>query len=219
MRPDEGAMGEVTLHGYVYSVYTRIARAALVAKGVAHRLNGIDPFSDADAARLAPLHPFGRVPVLEHDGFRVFETVAVTRYVDRAFPGPPLNPADARAEARVAQCVAVVDAYGYRPMVRQVFAHRVFRPWEGLAGDEAEIAAGVAASRPVLDTLEAFAREGLILPGSGLSLADLHLGPMIDYFAMAPEGRRLLAERPALSAWWARFSEQPCMRLTRPPLG
>lgn len=212
-------MGAVTVHGYTYSVYTRIARAVLVAKGVAHRLNEIDPFREAEAARLAPLNPFRRVPVLEHAGFRVFETSAIARYVDRAFPGPALGSGDARTAARMAQCVAVIDAYGYRPMVRQVFAHRVFRPREGLAADEAEVAAGLAASAPVLDQLDAFAREGLILSGAHPSLAACHTGPMLDYFAMAPEGRGLLDARPALAAWWARFRDEPCMRLTRPPLG
>jgi glutathione S-transferase len=41
-------------------------------------------------------HPWGKVPVLEHDGFSLFETVAVTRYVDEGFPGRSLQPADAR---------------------------------------------------------------------------------------------------------------------------
>lgn len=210
--------GGVTLHGYSFSVYTRIARAALVAKDVDHRLNEISPFRAEDASRLVPLHPFRCVPVLEHDGFRIFETAAIARYVDLAFTGPPLTSGDARTAARMAQCVAVIDAYGYRPMVRQVFAHRVFRPREGLAGDEAQIAEGLAASRPVLDQLEAFAREGLILSGQDPSLAACHVGPMLDYFAMAPEGRSLLEERPRLRDWWAGFSDQPCMRLTRPPL-
>lgn len=210
--------GGVTVHGYCFSVYTRIARAVLVAKGVDYRLNEISPFSAEDAGRLVPLHPFRRVPVLEHDAFRIFETAAIGRYVDLAFTGPSLTSSDARTAARSAQCVALIDAYGYRPMVRQVFAHRVFRPREGLAGDETEIAAGLAASQPVLDQLEAFAREGLILSGPHPSLATCHVGPMLDYFVMTPEGRNLLEERPRLKEWWTGFSDQPCMRLTRPPL-
>ena len=210
--------GPVTLHGYAYSVYTRIARAALAAKGVEHELRDIDPFLDASADELLQLHPFLRVPILDHGGFCVFETSAITRYVDLAFEGVSLSSGDPPTQARIAQCVAVIDAYGYRPMIRQVFEHRVFRPHEGLASDEAEVAAGVAASAPVLDVLDGFAREGLILAGESLSLADLLVGPMLDYFVMAPEGRAMLETKRALAEWWARFSEAPCMRLTRPPL-
>jgi glutathione S-transferase len=210
--------GPVTLHGYACSVYTRIARAALAAKGVEHELRDIDPFENENADRLRRLHPFLRVPILDHGGFRVFETSAITRYVDLAFEGISLSSGDPPTQTRIAQCVAVIDAYGYRPMIRQVFEHRVFRPREGLACDEAEVAAGVAASAPVLDVLDGFAREGLILSGESLSLADLHVGPMLDCFVTAPEGRAMLETRRALAGWWARFSEAPCMRLTRPPL-
>jgi glutathione S-transferase len=115
--------------------------------------------------------------------------------------------------------MAVIDADGDRPMVRQVFEHRIFRPREGVACDEAEVAAGVAASAPVLDVLDGFAREGLILSGKSLSLADLHVGPMLDNFVAAREGRAMLETKRALGEWWARFSEAPCMRPTRPLLG
>ncbi len=33
-------------------------------------------------------HPFGRVPVLEHDGFMLYETQAILRYLDRVLPQP-----------------------------------------------------------------------------------------------------------------------------------
>lgn len=74
------------------------------------------------------LHPFGRVPVLIHDGFVLYETRAICAYLDARFAGPALTPRDAAAIGRMKQVIGTVDAYGYLPMVRQVFAHRVFRP-------------------------------------------------------------------------------------------
>ena len=91
----------LVLHGYRYSVYLRIVRLTLAEKGVAYDRVEVNPFaSDVPAAYLA-LHPFGRVPTLVHDGFVLYETGAITRYIDRAFPGPPLQPGDARALARM----------------------------------------------------------------------------------------------------------------------
>ncbi len=82
------------LHGYRYSVYQRIARLTLAEKGVAYEQVEVNPFApDVPAAYLA-LHPFGRVPTLVHDGFALYETAAITRYVDRTFPGPALQPAE-----------------------------------------------------------------------------------------------------------------------------
>ena len=84
----------LVLHGYHYSVYNRIARLALAEKGVAYDRVEVNPFADIPAEYLA-LHPFGRVPTLVHDGFVLYETGAITRYVDRTFAGPALQPGDA----------------------------------------------------------------------------------------------------------------------------
>jgi len=92
----------IRLTGYRYSIYTRIAQLALIEKGVAHDLAEADPFADPPPAALLALNPFGRVPVLEHDGFCVYETGAILRYADAAFPGPALVPDDPRAAARMA---------------------------------------------------------------------------------------------------------------------
>jgi glutathione S-transferase len=116
----------VTLTGYCHSVYSRAARIALLEKRVDFDWCEVDPFADP-AAALA-VHPFGRVPVLSHGGFALYETAAITAYVDVAFPGPPLSPAQPQALARMVQVIGLCDAYLYWPLVRQVYAHRVFRP-------------------------------------------------------------------------------------------
>jgi glutathione S-transferase len=201
----------MVLHGYHYSVYTRIARLALAEKGVAYERVEVNPFAPDVPASYLALHPFGRVPTLVHDGFALYETGAITRYIDRAFPGPALQPADPRALARMDQIIGIVDAYGYWPMVRQVFSHRAFRARTGQPVDEAEIARGIAASAKVLAALEP-------LVGDGVSLADLHLGAMIAYLALAPEGTALLRQYPRLTAWWERLSARPSFAATDPGL-
>ena len=47
--------------------------------------------------------PFGRIPAFEHDGLRLFESGAISRYVDEAFSGPALQPSDAKGRARLNQ--------------------------------------------------------------------------------------------------------------------
>jgi glutathione S-transferase len=41
--------------------------------------------------------PFAKVPGFEHDGFALYETQAIMRYVDERFPGTPLQPEDVHA--------------------------------------------------------------------------------------------------------------------------
>jgi glutathione S-transferase len=116
------------------------------------------------------------------------------------------------------QIISVVDSYGYWPMVRQVFSHGAFRPAAGRPADPGEIQTGLAGSAKVLAALEALAAPDGFLVGDRLSLADLHLGAMVAYLALAPEGAALLSEHPRLASWWERVSSRPSFAATNPGL-
>lgn len=196
------------LYGAEYSVYTRIARLALLAKGVPYRLEPVDVFAPgADVSR----HPFGRIPVLEHDGFRLYEACAIARYVDEAFDGPALQPADARGRAVMTQVVSLLDSYAFRPLVLTIYVERVSRA----EPDEARIAAALGPAGRVLDTLESLAKNGLF--GAKISLAELHFVPMLAYFRLATEGAAMLAAHPALAEFWARMEALEIVWATRFP--
>ena len=127
-------------------------------------------------------------------------------------------PTEAEKLARVTQVASIVDSYGYRPMVRQVFAHRVFRPAVGEVADEAEITAGIDASRTVLGALNNIAKEGRILDGQSLTVADCHLAPMIAYFVQAREGAAAMMAHKELADWWASVSQRESLQATEPGL-
>lgn len=203
------------LYGPLYSAYVRAARIALEEKGVAYRLEPVDIFGAAaeDPAYLAR-HPFARVPAFEHDGFALYETVAIAQYVDEAFEGPPLQPAAPRARARMTQAIHVLDSYGYWPWVRVIFVQRVEGPRRG-GTDEAAIAEALPAAARALDAIDAIKGEAPWLAGTDFSLADCQAAPMIDYLSQAEEGRALLAERPRLAAWWSALAARPAVRRTR----
>jgi glutathione S-transferase len=210
----------VVLHGPAYSTYTRTARLALEEKGVSYDLREVDTLAGQGQtpAHLAR-HPWGKVPVLEHDGFSLYETVAITRYVDEGFPGPALQPTDAPGRARVAQVCSVLDHYGWHPMVIVVFVQRVVAPMRGGTPDQGAIDAALPQAGRVLAAVEGLMDGGEFLIGGALSLADLHLVPILDYFARTEDGRAALARHPRLSAWWERIERRPTVVGTRPSLG
>ncbi len=208
----------LVLHGYRYSVYVRIARLVLAEKGVAYDWVEVNPFSPNVPPAYLALHPFGRVPTLVHDGFALYETGAISRYIDRAFAGPSLQPLNPRALARMDQIIGVVDSYAYWPLIRQVFVHRVFRPRAGQPADDAEAASGLTAAAKVLAALEGLAAPDAFLVGPELSLADLHLGAMVAYFTAAAEGATMLGLHPRLTDWWKRLQARPSMADTAPGL-
>lgn len=208
----------VVLRGYRFSVYHRIARIVLFEKGIDCQIEDVNPFDASLPASFLQRHPFGRVPVFSHGAYDIYETVAIARYIDAAFPGPELTPAAAPSIGRMTQVISIVDSYAYRPLIRQVFEHAVFRPAAGEKADQAEIAAGLKASSIVLDALDRLATEGLVLNGTTFTLADCHLAPMIACFAMAPEGADALRSRPALSDWWSSVAARPSLVATEPGL-
>jgi glutathione S-transferase len=195
-------------------VYVRIVRLALTEKQVAYRLDEIDIFANRGHPRLH--HPFGRIPTFEHDGFELYETMAIVRYIDEAFPGARLQPTNPRARARVNQITAILDSYAYRPLVWGIYMERVDAPRSGRAPDEAAIAASIPQVRRCIDELARLMGDAPFLAGDALSLADLHAAPMFAYGLAAAEGAALIAEQPILNAWWLRMAERPAMTITRP---
>lgn len=199
------------LYGADYSVYVRIARLTLAEKGVGYELVPLDIFAaEGIPAWYLERHPFGRIPAFEHDGFRLFETSAISRYVDEAFDGPVLQPKDPRGRATMNQIIGMLDAYGYRAMVWDVAVERL----EKETPDEVLIANGLRQAETVLRVLTSLKAPGPWLLGDQLTLADLHAAAIIAYFLKVPEGQKLLADFPAIRAWWDRIAARQAVALT-----
>ena len=208
-------MGEPTVYGAAYSVYVRAVRLALAEKGVAYRLVEVDVFAPGGPpAEHLQRHPFGKIPAFEHDGFRLYEAGAVTRYVDEAFDRPPLQPADLHARARMNQAISIQDGYVYPDLVWGIFIERVEAPRRGRAPDEARIARLLPKAETCLAALEAIMGDGPWLAGPDLTLADLHAAPMFDLFLRTPEGAEMLPRHPRLAAWWRAVSARPSFAAT-----
>ncbi|PBB99968.1 glutathione S-transferase family protein [Mesorhizobium sp. WSM3862] len=204
-------MAKPLLYGAHYSVYVRIARMALEEKGADYELVPLDIFA---AEGIPPWylehHPFARIPAFEHDGFRLFETGAIARYIDEAFAGPALQPGDTRCRARMNQIIGMLDAYAYRAMVWNVAVERL----EKAAPDEALIARGISQAETVLRTLVSLSTPGPWLLGDQLTLADLHAASIIGYFLKVAEGRKLLARFPEIRDWYGRVAVRPSFART-----
>lgn len=205
------------LIGFKHSVYTWIVRLALAEMGLSADYVEANPFADPPDPVLARYTPLGRVPVLEHGGFRLTETSAICRYLDVIAPGPSLQPDDPKALARMAQVIGLADADVYPIMVRQVFSAGYYAPVIlGQTGDRRRVAEGLTAAGAVLGVLEDIAGEGLQLGGGKVSLADLHLAPMMSYFTRVPEGLSALGGYPRLASWWHWIEERMTLRDTDP---
>ncbi|MBD9371637.1 glutathione S-transferase family protein [Rhizobium sp. ARZ01] len=205
------------LFGADYSVYVRIARLCLIEKGVGYHLTPIDVFAEGGPpADYLARHPFGRIPAFEHGGFSLYETGAITRYIDETFEGPKLQPLDAEHRARCNQFISIADNYAYPQLVWGVYAERVSKPDRGVTTDKEKLATSLANARTCLAAMSDLMGDGPWLVGEKLTLADIYAAPMFDYFLMAPEGSELIQHYAKLNAWWLRMAARPSMAATRP---
>jgi glutathione S-transferase len=208
------------LYGPDYSTFVRTARLALEEKGADYKLVPVDLLGGAHQQpdHLAR-HPFGKVPAFQHGDLRLFETEAITRYVNEAYAGPPLEPEDARGRALVTEAAGIIANYAYPAIIGQIFMQRAVMPMMGGTADEAIVQAALPLAKTSISVLERLASGHIHLASERLSRADLFLIPVYDYFGQIPEGRQMLAEAPALQRWWENVRTRPSVERTRPHLG
>ena len=209
-------MSEIVVHGIFGSPFVRAVLATLEEKGRPYRFQAMKPGEHKSAAYLA-LHPFGRVPAIEHDGFRLYETQAILRYVDAVFPEPALQPRDPKAAAQMNQIMGINDWYLFPDVARVIVFQRIVGPAIfGHTPDEAVIAQAAPKVPACVGELNRLLGDGPFLAGAQLSLADLLLAPQLDYLFRTPEGRSAM-HGTALEAWLRRMDGRPSMQATLPP--
>ena len=205
-------MSQFVVHGVPGSPYVRAVLLAFAEKRAPHRLAAMAPDGIRSPEHLAR-HPFGRVPVLDDGGFRLYETQAILRYVDAVAPGPALTPREPKAAARMNQIVGIVDCYVFNPITVAIAAERLFSQmfWQRDT-NEATVAAALPHARVCIGELDQLKGDAPFMTGDTVSIADLMLAPHLAYFAMTPEGAML--NETSLGAWLDRMAARESWRAT-----
>jgi glutathione S-transferase len=207
-------MTDFTVYSIPGSPYGRAVLAVLEEKGAAYTVAAVAPGTMKAEPHISR-HPFGRIPVLDHGDFRLYETQAILRYLDRILPAPPLTPADPRAAARMDQAMNVNDWYLFLGCASVIGFQRVVGPrLMGLTPDEAAIEAAMPRARQTFAELSRMLGDQACFAGDTASLADFLIAPQLDFFAMTPEWTPLTERAPNLVAWLQRMNARPSLRAT-----
>ncbi len=207
-----GQAATVLLLGDPRSTYVRTARMGLAEKGVKYTLEPAAPHTP----EILALHPFGRIPAFRDGRVALFETSAILRYVDEAFPGPSLVPGTVRDRARCEQWVSAINAYYYDLMIRRYVLQYAFPKGADGKPDRVAIEAAVKEMPARLAILDAAYGERDVLAGKSLSMADLFLAPILFYLEQFPEGKELLPQYPNLMRGQAAIRSRASFRETAP---
>lgn len=210
-----GQAATITLVGDPRSTYVRTVRMGLAEKGVKYTLQPAAPHTPEVLA----LHPFGRLPAFRDGPVELFESSAILRYVEEAFPGPSLLPGNIRDRARCEQWVSAINSYVDGPLIRRYVLHYVFPKGADGKPDRTAIEAAAKEMPGVLAILDRAYGERDFLVGNALSMADLFLAPILFYVEMFPEGKALLPKYPNLMRGQAAVRERASYKDTMPSIG
>jgi glutathione S-transferase len=201
------------VHGVPGSPYVRAALLTLEEKGAEYELAAMRLGTLKEQPHLSR-HPFGRIPAFEHDGWMLYETQAIMRYVDSIVPGPQLQPEEPHAAARMNQLMGITDWYVMRQVSMPITRNRVVAPRFNRPVDENEIVSAIPDARNCVAEIGRLLDGHTWMAGEELSLADLLLAPHLSMFAQAPEGMQILQGHDNLSRWLARIEARPSMIAT-----
>ena len=149
------------------------------------------------------LNPNGRVPTLEHDGFALYESNAIVRYLSTSFGQGSLLPDDAQGRAEADQWMDWQHTTAV-PDITFLFWGLIRNKKENQ--DPAMVAHATAQAGEAWQILDAHLAGRDYVLGDRLTMADIPLGCVAyRYFNIDIERPSL----PNLEAWYARLRERP----------
>jgi glutathione S-transferase len=185
-------MADVELLSYEACPYAQRTRMALIEKGVPFTLTEVDLYNKPEWFK--KLSPYGKVPLLKHNGDIVYESRIINEYLEDAFPQTPLLPKDVMARAKARIWIDYCDSY-LMPALHKIIADRKVESKQ------------IENRKAVADKFRFMETEGLrklsdgpFWLGRDVSLVDLQFMPFMERFpcyetlwgvAIPPECTRL----------------------------
>ncbi|KAG1781825.1 glutathione S-transferase [Suillus placidus] len=200
----------VKLYGFTHSTCTRLVALVCKEKNIPYELVHVNlaKGEQKDPAFTAN-QPFGQVPYIDDEGFILYESRAIARYLSKKYPnqGTSLIPSDPKAEGLFEQA-ASIEAFNFTAFVAPIVAEKVFKPRRGLQPNEERVTELLAMLQGKMDAYDAILGKQKYLAGDSVTLADLSHLPHGTVFCQAGYAE-VFESRPNLSRWWKDISSRP----------
>jgi glutathione S-transferase len=151
--------------------------------------------------------PFGRIPSIDDDGFEMFESRAIARYINGKAQGK-LVPSDDKGRAKMEQWISI-ETSEFSPNAMKFVYEHVF----GRKQEPGVLEAAGKALETTVGIMEKDLAKSAYLAGADFTLADVMFMPYVEY-AMATPAKEIFAKHPAFMAWWKKVSERPSWQKT-----
>lgn len=195
------------LYGHPASTCTRKVLCTLYEKGAEFEFVVVDI---TKGEQKSPEHlarqPFGVVPTIDDDGFTLYESRAIIRYLDLKIPGESLTPQSVQLRAFMDQWISVESCYFSPPAMKAILTIW-YASMSSATPDQSVIDEGVIGAAKALDVLEkSLPTKGYLV--SDFSLADICYAPYLQYLEDMKLGA-VITDRPRVAAWWDRIKARP----------
>jgi len=206
-------MAKLTVYGTPLSTYVRTVRLLLEEAKADYELKTVNIFKgENNSAEYLAKNPFGKVPTLEVEGELIYETPAITGYLDQTIAGNQFTPSEPLLQARMRQIMAIIDSYLYPAAIPSIVIQRLIVPSQGGQPNEEKIKAAVPRAKTAIEAIESLTVGSPYLLGSEVSIADFYLIPILVYLAKTPECDAIMAQTPKLKTWWNSVSQLPSVK-------
>ncbi len=191
------------IYGHPFSTCTRKVLVTLAETETPHEFVLVD-FAKGEHKQPAHMarQPFGQVPALDDDGFALYESRAMCRYIDDK-AGGKLIPRDPKLRATMEQWISV-ETSNFTPHAMKFVYEHIFKRPQGQevldnARDKLKIALGI---------LEQQLGRTTYIAGDDFTLADVCFMPYVGYATSTP-AKEIFDAYPNVTAWWGRVSARP----------
>lgn len=145
----------------------------------------------------------GKIPAIDVDGFKLFESNAINRYL-AVINNSPLYPQDAKKRATIDSWTDYTSIHVGQAIGRVLF-NRVFAPMTGQKADQESIRVGLEFLDKYFPILEKQLTENPFIAGRDISLADINLLAVLDPCELAQIS---IDKYPAIKKWRAGLKSQ-----------
>lgn len=170
------------------------------------RIDAGGAFGKTRSPEYLAMNPNSLVPVIEEDGFVLYESNAIVRYLAARYSGGKLWPEDLRKRADVDRWMEWQSS-SFTPAMRDAFWQLVRTPED--KRDSAAVEKSRAESERLAGILDAHLANHRYLTENGFTAADIVVGCAAHRWLLLPVKRE---PRPNLQRWYDEIKSRPGAR-------
>ncbi|KIM70471.1 hypothetical protein SCLCIDRAFT_12439 [Scleroderma citrinum Foug A] len=205
------------LHGHAVAPLVRLVAEVCREKDIPYELIDVAVYKgEHKTPAFKEFQPFGQVPYIDDDGFILYESRAICRYLVKKYEAQGtqgLIPKDPQGEAFFEQAVSI-ESSNFYPFALGISVEKIIKKHRGLEADEAKVSHLLGNLNSKLDVYETILGQQAYLAGEDVTLADLFHLP---YAAIVIEelGYNVLENRTNVERWWKAISSRPAWQVVK----